>query len=97
MALKVTVSMNMCNAEAQRLEMARNQDRAMTLQRVLFCTHQGKAIFLAAFLDAIQALAKQILAGQTVVLHSTLVIAGGIVTAAAEFATEKNIGNADKA
>ena len=94
MFLKMAIGMNVLHRRASLIHPPGHQHGTVALQRVFLSAHQCDLEFLHPLAQAFQALCKQWLLGQQVILDFALSVARGVFAARTELFSEKHIGDA---
>src|SRR5262245_47807051 len=74
--------------------MSRDEDRAMTVERLFFCAHQRDPVTRGALLHAIQSLTDERRRRQAIVLNFAVLVTRVILALRAHRFAEKDVGNA---
>ena len=91
------IGKNVADLQAERLEMAADEDGAMAVERLLLGAHDREAVRFCLFPHANQAALEEFGARQQVVTDSAPLVTRWIMAAGAEFFAEENIDNAARA
>jgi hypothetical protein len=94
-AFQLAIRENVLNSQSEKRKMAGYQNTAVAFHRFLFGAHQGEPMFPHSFLDAIEAPPEQLSQRESVVLNTTAIVTGWILTACSQFVAEKNVSDAN--
>lgn len=92
--LEASIGVDVLNVNAGGGEIIGNKDGAMAFERFLFRAHEDEVELREPFLDAGEASAEQIRAGEPVKLDLSVLIAGWVLRASAKFPAEVDIDDA---